>query len=107
MAQDAPTYANRIVHNPTNTAGTAVVKGTQISVEMVLARLSASLDVDALLQEYPRLTRDDVRAVLDYAQAHLTDQPSSTAAVPLSPQDFYQAATQREDIRRILAALAK
>jgi len=107
MAHEAPTYADRIVQDPTNKYSGLVVKGTQISVEMVLAGLSATLDVDALLREYPPLTRDDVKAVLDYAQAQIADQQPPDRAVRPTPQEFYRAATQREDIRRILAALAK
>ena len=49
--------------------GKPVVKGTRIPVDLVLKRLSQDLDLAALFESYPRLTEDDVKACLAYAQA--------------------------------------
>jgi uncharacterized protein (DUF433 family) len=58
----------RIVTNPEVMVGKSVVKGTRIPVETVLAHLVATPDVEDLLQAYPRLTVDDVKACLAYAE---------------------------------------
>ncbi|MBI2865714.1 MAG: DUF433 domain-containing protein [Chloroflexi bacterium] len=50
-------------------AGKPVVEGTRIPVELVLKRLSQDLDLQTLFEAYPRLTLDDVKACLEYAQA--------------------------------------
>ena len=54
--------------------GKACVKGTRIPVELVLAKLAHNPDLDELFVAYPELTKDDVRAVLAYAQARMEDR---------------------------------
>ena len=49
--------------------GKPVVKGTRIPVELVLAKLAPIPDLEELFADYPRLTIDDVKACLEYAQA--------------------------------------
>ena len=49
--------------------GKPVVKGTRIPVELVLAKLAHNPDLEELFADYPRLTIDDVKACLEYAQA--------------------------------------
>lgn len=58
--------ADRIVVNPQVMAGKPVVRGTRIPVELVLQKLAQNPDIDELLLDYPRLTRDDIRACLEY-----------------------------------------
>jgi uncharacterized protein (DUF433 family) len=49
--------------------GKPTVRGTRISVELVLRRLAQDLDLESLYESYPRLTEDDVRACLAYAHS--------------------------------------
>ena len=42
--------------------------GARIPVELVLKRLAQDLNVETLLEAYPRLTLADIRACLEYAQ---------------------------------------
>jgi uncharacterized protein (DUF433 family) len=67
----------RIVVDPQVMTGKPVLKGTRVPVEIVLRRLALDLDIDALLADYPRLTRDDVRACVEYAEGLLTNGASS------------------------------
>jgi uncharacterized protein (DUF433 family) len=69
MANGQPTYQDRIIADPDIMVGKPVVKGTRIPVELVLGELAANPDLDELFAAYPRLTIEDVRACLDYAQA--------------------------------------
>ena len=62
-------YQDRIVVDPDIMVGKPVVRGTRIPVELVLKRLAQDLDPQSLLASYPRLTLEDVRACLEYAQA--------------------------------------
>jgi uncharacterized protein (DUF433 family) len=59
----------RIVVDPSILGGKPVVRGTRIPVELVLKRLAQDLDAHTLFEAYPRLTEDDVKACLEYAQA--------------------------------------
>lgn len=47
--------------------GKPVVKGTRISVEMVVDLLAAGWTHEQILDSYPTLKADDVRACLAYA----------------------------------------
>lgn len=57
---------NRIEINPQVLMGKPVIKGTRIAVELILRKLSEGCSEDELLDAYPRLTRDDIRAAIRY-----------------------------------------
>lgn len=63
------TPLSRIIIDPDVLAGKPVVRGTRIPVELVLQRLSQQLDVEELLEAFPRLTRRDIQACVEYAQS--------------------------------------
>ena len=64
----------RIIQDPDVLVGKPVIKGTRIPVELVPAKLAANPDLTDLFQEYPRLTVDDVKARLTYAQERAAKQ---------------------------------
>lgn len=49
--------------------GKPVVRGTRITVERILLDLRSN-SVDEILESYPRLSREDIVAVLSYAADH-------------------------------------
>lgn len=61
------TYTDRIISNPKIMLGKPVIKGTRITVELILKKLSEGISVDELIQAYPHLTREDIFAVLSYS----------------------------------------
>jgi len=68
MPTSKPAYADRIVLDPKIMVGKPTVRGTRITVEAVLDHLAANPDLDDLFASYPRLTMDDLKAVLAYAE---------------------------------------
>jgi uncharacterized protein (DUF433 family) len=58
---------SRIETNPAVMLGKPVVRNTRITVELVLRKLSEGAAESDLLDAYPRLTREDIRACLAYA----------------------------------------
>ncbi len=58
---------NRIEINPSVMLAKPVIRNTRIPVELVLRKLADGATVEELLDAYPRLTVDDVRACLAYA----------------------------------------
>lgn len=55
--------------------GKPVVRGTRITVEILLEKLAAGQSIAAVLRDYPQLTREDVLAALAYARRVLgTDE---------------------------------
>ena len=59
--------SERIGIDPDIKGGKPTVVGTRISVQTVLGHLSAGDEVQDVLAAYPRLTRADVLACLEYA----------------------------------------
>jgi uncharacterized protein (DUF433 family) len=60
---------DRIVEDPDILGGKPTVRGTRIPVGVVLSYLANNPNFDDLFADYPRLTMDDVRACLAYAQS--------------------------------------
>ena len=57
----------RIEINPDVMRGKPVIKGTRITVELILRKLSEGATEEDLLDGYPRLAREDIRAAIRYA----------------------------------------
>jgi uncharacterized protein (DUF433 family) len=65
----------RIEINPEIMLGKPVVRGTRITVEIILEKIAAGCLIEEILEEYPRLARKDVLAAVAYArQAIGTDE---------------------------------
>jgi uncharacterized protein (DUF433 family) len=47
--------------------GKPVIKGTRITVELILKKLSEGMSLDEVIQAYPHLTRQDILAALSYS----------------------------------------
>ena len=62
-------WKDRITIDPDVLVGKPVVKGTRLAVEFVVDLLAQGWSEDEVLKNYPRLTRDDIRACLQYAGA--------------------------------------
>ena len=55
---------DRIEINPKVMMGKPVVRGTRIPVDLILRKLGEGASEDDLLDAYPRLTLEDIRACL-------------------------------------------
>lgn len=60
-------YHNRIVRIPGLVGGKPVVKGTRIPVTLVLEYLAEDPTIQTLFEAFPRLTLEDVKACIAYA----------------------------------------
>ncbi|MFW6069300.1 MAG: DUF433 domain-containing protein [Chloroflexota bacterium] len=59
--------AQRITTNPHIMTGKPTIRGLRITVEQILKALAAGVTVDELLEDYPELEEDDIKAALLYA----------------------------------------
>ena len=59
-------YRERIGLNPDIMLGKPTVKGTRITVEIILRKLSEGASEKELLEAYPHLKREDILAALSY-----------------------------------------
>ena len=53
--------------DPEIMVGKPVIRGTRIPVELIVRMLAQGISESEILQEYPRLQPDDIRAALAYA----------------------------------------
>ena len=60
-------WRERIVSNPDILIGKPSVKGTRISVELILGWLANGWTHEMLLESYPQLAREDILAALAFA----------------------------------------
>jgi uncharacterized protein (DUF433 family) len=72
MADLRTIYANRIVRDPGVMTGKPIVKGTRITVELILTEIAAGTTSAQLLEAYPHLSEADIRAAVAYAADFLT-----------------------------------
>lgn len=68
------TLLSRITVDPKIFGGKPIVRGMRISVELVLSLLAQGQTVEAILEDYPELEADDIRACLAYAHAAIADE---------------------------------
>lgn len=61
------TITDRIEMDPKVMLGKPVIRGTRIPVELLLRKLGEGATDEDLLDAYPRLKREDIRAALAYA----------------------------------------
>ena len=68
------TRGDRIEVNPRIMLGKPVIRGTRIPVELLLRKLGEGATEVELLDAYPRLTREDIRAAITYAAQALAHE---------------------------------
>jgi uncharacterized protein (DUF433 family) len=61
------TITDRIEINPKVMMGKPVIRGTRLTVELILRKLSEGACEGDLMEAYPRLTREDIQAAIRYA----------------------------------------
>lgn len=61
------TVTDRIEINPEVMLGKPVIRGTRITVELLLRKISEGATEADLLDAYPNLTREDIQAAIAYA----------------------------------------
>jgi uncharacterized protein (DUF433 family) len=60
---------NRITANPEIFGGKPIIRDMRISVELILSLLAQGESIESILEDYPDLECDDIRACLEYARA--------------------------------------
>jgi uncharacterized protein (DUF433 family) len=60
-------YNDLIEVNPKVMMGKPVIKGTRLTVELILESLAAGESMENLLESYPRLTKEAIHAALAFA----------------------------------------
>ena len=58
---------NRIAITPEVCHGNPVIKGTRVLVSQIVGALASGDDIEAILEDYPGITKEDVYAALAFA----------------------------------------
>lgn len=66
--------SERITLNPKVLLEKPTIRGLRISVEQILHALAAGVPAEDLLQDYPELEANDIRAALAYAASIISEE---------------------------------
>jgi len=64
---------DRIELNPEIMFGKPVIKGTRITVDLILRKLGAGLTTEQIIKDHPHLTIEDIRAAQEFAADYITE----------------------------------
>ena len=73
-------WRERIIVNPMICHGKACVKGTRIMVSVILDNLAANVSEKEILESYPSLTLEDIKAAIAYAAEISRERLIATSA---------------------------
>jgi uncharacterized protein (DUF433 family) len=62
------TIVDRIEINPKVMMGKPVIRGTRITVEFILRKISEGASETNLLEAYPKLTQEDIQAAIRHGR---------------------------------------
>ncbi len=77
-------YQERIARDPAVCGGEPVVKGTRVPLRTILASLAEGATVQEIVEDFPTLTEDDVRAVIAFAAAS-AEEDLPVPGIPVEP----------------------
>lgn len=67
-------WRDRIALDPKILAGKPIIKGTRISVELIVGLLAEGWTPETILENYPQLKREDIEAALRYVAEALKEE---------------------------------
>ena len=67
-------WRERVIIDPSILMGKPVIRGTRISVELVIDLLARGYTKEQILEQYDHLTAEDVQACLAYASESLRSE---------------------------------
>lgn len=73
-------YKDHIESNPDIMLGKPVIKGTRITVELLLRKLADGYDSKEILEMYPHLKPEDISAAILYAASVIESEEVIKAA---------------------------
>ena len=73
-------YQNKITSNPKVMLGKPVVKGTRITVELILKKIAGGYSFDEIIEMYPHITNDDILACVSYAVSVMESEETLQSA---------------------------
>ena len=72
---------SRITVRPDVFGGKPIIRDMRLSVESILSLLAQGVTAEAILDDYPKLEADDIRACIAYAHAVVADDTLAAVSV--------------------------
>ncbi len=66
--------AKRVVIDERIMLGKPIIKGTRVTVEAIIRRLAEGFTLKEVVEEYPKLNEEDVKAALNYAAKLISNE---------------------------------
>ena len=60
-------YSERITLEPGKRSGKPCIRGTRMTVYDILSYLAAGMTIEEILEDFPKLTKEDILACLSFA----------------------------------------
>jgi len=73
-------YQKHIERRPDVLVGKPVIKGTRISVELIIRKLAGGYSIADLIKQYPHLSDEKIKAALEYAADVIAHEDSLESA---------------------------
>lgn len=73
-------YKKFIVRNPEIMLGKPTIRGTRITVELIMRKLAGGYSVEELLKNYPFLTNQQINAVFQFAAELIANEENIEVA---------------------------
>ena len=67
-------WRERTAIDPKILQGKPIIRGTRISVELILELLASGWTEEAITENYPQIRKEDISAALHYAHSLLKDE---------------------------------
>jgi uncharacterized protein (DUF433 family) len=71
MTEQKPHFLERIATDPQILDGKPTITGTRVPVSLILNLLGHGVTFPEIVEDYPELTDDDIKAALLYAEARI------------------------------------
>ena len=76
-----PQLLKRITARPDVFGGKPIIRDMRISVEFILSLLTQGVTTEAILEDYPELEPDDIRACTAYAHAVIAQDTLAAVSI--------------------------
>lgn len=78
-----------ITQNPDILGGKPIIKGTRMSVEVILEFLAGGMEIKEMLKEFPFLTKGQIQAAIQHA-AEALERKRRSADLQAIPHEIYR-----------------
>lgn len=67
-------YSLYITRDPMVMLGKPIIKGTRITVELIMRKVAGGYSIDDIAEMYPHLKRDQILAAFEYAAEMISNE---------------------------------